>query len=81
MISVVRSFAPNYQAPSFELVSAQSAKAIDGMLAVTFRRLIHNKAEIISASGTFAGDVFSHTVGLISPKPVLRQAPALTPCY
>jgi hypothetical protein len=37
--------------------------AVDGMLSVTFWRLVYDHAEIVMAPGTVSSDVFSHRLG------------------
>jgi len=64
-----RSLTPHDQSPAFKLVSTHSTKAVDVMLSVTFRRLVHEDAEIVTALGALSNDVLSHRSGLISPTP------------
>ena len=42
-------------------VSTPGTKPVDGMLAVTFWRLIHDHTEIVLALGAVSGDVLSHS--------------------
>jgi hypothetical protein len=55
-----RSLTSHNQSPAFKLVSTHSTKAVDVMLSVTFRRLVHDQAEMVSALGTVSSDVLSH---------------------
>ena len=64
-----RSLTTHDQSPAFKLVSTHSTKAVDGMLSVTFWRLVYDHAEIVMALGAVSSDVLSHSVELISPSP------------
>jgi hypothetical protein len=55
-----RSLTPHDQSPALKLVSTHSTKAVDGMLSVSFWRLVHDQAEMVSALRTVSSDVFSH---------------------
>src|SRR6266566_4889924 len=56
-----RSLTPHDHSPTFKLVSTPGTKPVDGMLAVTFWRLIHDHTEILLALGAVSGDVLSHS--------------------
>jgi len=56
-----RSLTSQDQSPAVKLISTPGTEAVDGMLAVTLWRLIHDHTEIVLAPGAVSSDVLSHS--------------------